>query len=150
MLPRRNGEVTSIDAHGHTLNVKRIKGDVFYARIRGTERARWGNAEEISEDIKYFRETGALPREKEGFQGIKTDKRTIPRPGVKVRFEPTAASLALYSKHPPVGDVGRVVQIPVGRRKAHYLPGPGGGLLYVRWEKLGGALGVSLLDVERL
>lgn len=75
-------------------------------------------------------------------------KRT--RVGTKVRFNPTPASLCLYSKPPRTGEVGVVTTVPFGGgvRKS-FLPGPGGGLLYVNWETTG-VQGVSSVDVERV
>jgi hypothetical protein len=53
--------------------------------------------------------------------------------GTPVRFVPTMASLALYSLAPAVCDVGTVTTVPLPGGRRTYLPGPGGGLLYVQW-----------------
>lgn len=147
LLPRRNNEVKFVQAHGKTLNVKRIKDGTYYARVRGQEEARLGTEEQITEDVDYFMEHGSLPAT-EGLGG--SMRRSIPRIGTKVRFEPNAASLMLYTHHPDKGETGRVTTVSVGSRRIHYMPGPGGGLLYVRWDKSDQILGVSLLDVERV
>lgn len=66
--------------------------------------------------------------------------------GTRVEFKPNAASLGMYSMAPMVGTKGSVVAVPLGRGKATYLKGPGGGLVYVKWDSLG-VLGVSPIDV---
>jgi hypothetical protein len=78
---------------------------------------------------------------------ITTAKRL--RVGTKVRFNPNPVSFGLYSHPPIVGDVGKVTSVPFGGgvRKS-FLAGPGGGLLYVAWEK-SGVQGVSAIDAER-
>jgi hypothetical protein len=125
---------------GAVLNVKRLKQNSYFARIRGSQHARRGDVDQIVEDIEYFQQSGKLP---EGLGGV---ERNIPAPGTRVRFEPSEQALDGYTRHPAPGEEGRVVLVPVQRRKVHYLPGPGGGTLYVRWDKAG-ALGVSLSDV---
>lgn len=72
-----------------------------------------------------------------------------PREGTRVRFSPNPASYALYSDPPPVGDEGRVttVLVPGGRRT--YMRGPGGGLVYVNWNRKG-VQGVALQDLEKV
>ncbi len=71
------------------------------------------------------------------------------RVGTKVKFSPNAASLMLYSRHPAVGAVGEVTTVSFGGgvRKS-YLPGPGGGLLYVSWSDIG-VCGIGAGDVEK-
>lgn len=69
------------------------------------------------------------------------------RVGTRVRFRPNPASLALYSNPPEVGEEGEVTTVAhVGGRRSS-MKGPGGGLLYVKWDKLG-TMGVSPRDVE--
>jgi len=68
------------------------------------------------------------------------------RRGTRVRFGPSPASLVLYSDPPRVGSQGTVTAIPVGSRSVTYLPGPGGGLVYVDWDDHGVA-GVSPRDL---
>lgn len=142
-LPRRNNEVVQVTGpRGGVLNVKRLKGGSYFARVRGTQLARRGDEAQITEDVEHFRKHGTLP-EREVLSGL---RRTVPGTGSLVRFEPSAASLQSYTQHPDVGETGHVVQVPMGRRKVHYLPGPGGGQLYVRWER-SGTIGVSLFDI---
>jgi hypothetical protein len=71
------------------------------------------------------------------------------RVGTKVRFNPTPASHALYSRCPSGFVLGEVTTVPFGGgvRKS-FLPGPGGGLVYVNWSDIG-VCGVSAFDVER-
>jgi hypothetical protein len=71
----------------------------------------------------------------------------IPRVGAHVRFNPNPASLRLYSKPPPRGATGHVIEMYLFGRFRRYMPGPGGGLLYVEWEG-GEVQGVALQDVE--
>lgn len=59
------------------------------------------------------------------------------RRGTRVRFGPSPASLALYTSPPPTGSTGTVVAIPVGSKSVTFLPGPGGGLVYVDWDGFG-------------
>jgi len=71
-----------------------------------------------------------------------------PRVGTRVRFEPTPVSLALYTQAPQPGSEGSVVPMP-GFPKQTFMPGPGGGLVYVRWDD-GDVLGVSPNDLKPL
>lgn len=71
------------------------------------------------------------------------------REGTRVQFRPTPASLALYSSPPAVGATGAVTSVPVGGGKRRTsLPGPGGGLVYVKWDD-GSFQGVSSIDLVR-
>ena len=70
------------------------------------------------------------------------------RKGTRVRFNAHRGSLVLYSHHPEIGEEGTVGTMP-GFGKRTYLPGPGGGLLYVDWDQ-SGMIGVSPNDVERV
>jgi hypothetical protein len=78
-----------------------------------------------------------------GFSGV--SPRT--RQGTRVRFNAHPGSLVLYSRHPEIGEEGSVGTMP-GFGKRTYLPGPGGGLLYVNWDD-SGMIGVSPNDVEK-
>lgn len=71
---------------------------------------------------------------------------SLRREGTRVAFDPSAGSLALYSQHPPVGAVGSVKSVPFGSTRRTFLPGPGGGLVYVDWDGYG-FQGVSPLDL---
>lgn len=68
--------------------------------------------------------------------------------GTRVRFSPNPASYKLYSRPPARGEEGEVTttQFPGGGRRS-FMPGPGGGLLYVKWDQTG-VQGVSPIDVE--
>jgi hypothetical protein len=64
-----------------------------------------------------------------------------------VKFEPTPASLALYSRPPRAGEIGMVTSVPVpGRGRTTSIPGPGGGLVYVHWNE-SGVQGVAPMDL---
>lgn len=67
--------------------------------------------------------------------------------GKRVRFKPNVVSLAMYSNAPAPGTMGKVIAVSLGSKKATYLPGPGGGLVYVDWDKIG-VMGVSPIDLE--
>jgi hypothetical protein len=68
--------------------------------------------------------------------------------GTRVRFRPNPVSLALYSNPPAIGEEGEVTTTSFGAGgKRSFLKGPGGGLLYVKWDRLG-TMGVSPRDVE--
>ena len=69
--------------------------------------------------------------------------------GTRVEFRPTPASLALYSDPPSIGALGRVSSVSTGRGKRTSIPGPGGGLVYVKWDD-GSFQGVSSLDLVKL
>lgn len=71
---------------------------------------------------------------------------SLRREGTRVTFDPTPASHALYSRCPPVGAVGTVTTVPFGSTRRTFLPGPGGGLVYVNWDGYG-FQGVSALDI---
>jgi hypothetical protein len=55
----------------------------------------------------------------------------------------------LYSNAPRSGERGTVTSVPLGRRRATCLRGPGGGVVYVDWDGLG-TLGVSSFDIDRV
>ena len=69
------------------------------------------------------------------------------RVGQRVVFQPNAVSLAMYSSAPAPGSHGSVVAVSVGSKKVTYLPGPGGGLVYVNWDDTG-VMGVSPIDLQ--
>lgn len=54
--------------------------------------------------------------------------------GTRVVFAPGAVSELLYSYRPAYGSRGTVVSVPLPGKRATYLRGPAGGLLYVEWE----------------
>jgi hypothetical protein len=63
-LPSRSGEILGYEAQGETLEVKKLKPGEYFAKVLGTQRGRFGDSEQIREDIAHFLETGALPRSK--------------------------------------------------------------------------------------
>ena len=70
------------------------------------------------------------------------------REGTRVRFDPTPASALLYSNPPRVGEEGYVTRVSVpGKGRTTSIPGPGGGLLYVMWDR-SGTQGVSPMDLN--
>ena len=67
------------------------------------------------------------------------------RVGTRVVF---VGSRAGYSNAPEVGEQGTVTTMP-GFGNRTYLPGPGGGLLYVDWDELG-VSGIAPQDLEKV
>ena len=67
------------------------------------------------------------------------------RLGTRVRF--VGHSFA-YTSPPAKGEEGNVTYMP-GYKPRTYLPGPGGGLLYVKWDRIG-VMGVSPNDLEKV
>jgi len=69
------------------------------------------------------------------------------REATRVRFAPTPASAPLYSNPPRVGEEGYVTKVSVpGKGRTTSISGPGGGLLYVMWDR-SGTQGVSPMDL---
>jgi hypothetical protein len=78
--------------------------------------------------------------------------RACPREGLRVEFNPSAASHVLYRDYPNLpkrGERGTVTSISLGHRRATCMRGPGGGLVYVDWDG-GGTAGVSSFDIDRV
>ena len=72
------------------------------------------------------------------------------REGARVEFRPTPASLMLYSSPPRRNARGTVTTVPFpGGQRRTSLPGPGGGLVYVKWDD-GSFQGVSPIDLFRI
>jgi len=70
--------------------------------------------------------------------------------GQLVKFVPNPASFALYRVAPHVGATGVVVSVPLGGgRRSTTMPGPGGGLVYVRWTD-GSVMGVAPGDLQKI
>lgn len=63
-LPKQTGESVCITAHGFSLNVKKLRRCEYFARIDGNQRGRFGDADQIREDIAQFLNNGTLPRSK--------------------------------------------------------------------------------------
>lgn len=53
---------------------------------------------------------------------------------LRVVFAPNPVSLALYTRPPAYGTKGKVIKMPLPGGRRTFLPGPGGGLLYVQWD----------------
>lgn len=70
--------------------------------------------------------------------------------GTRVVFTPNPVSLRLYSPPTPKqGELGTVTAVSFGARHRACLPGPGGGLVYVKWDQLG-TMGVSPIDLGKI
>lgn len=75
-IPKKLRETTTYEADGKTLEVTKIRAArydrsipahidaVYFARVVGQERARFGDADQIREDIANFLEMGNLPYSK--------------------------------------------------------------------------------------
>jgi len=70
------------------------------------------------------------------------------RKGTRVVFNASPGSLVLYRNPPDIGEEGTVTTMP-GFGTRTFLPGPGGGLLYVRWDN-SGTIGVSPRDLDKV
>ncbi len=69
--------------------------------------------------------------------------------GLRVVFSPNPASLALYSyRVPERGAHGTVTAVRTAGGVRTYLDGPGGGLVYVRWDGHGLVCGISMRDLK--
>jgi hypothetical protein len=69
--------------------------------------------------------------------------------GLRVVFNPNPASRALYSYRVPCpGTRGTVTTTRTAWGQRTYLVGPGGGLVYVRWDGDGLVCGVSMRDLK--
>jgi len=69
--------------------------------------------------------------------------------GLRVMFSPNPATRALYSYRVPVaGACGTVTAVRTAGGVRTYLDGPGGGLVYVRWDPDGLVCGVSMRDLK--
>jgi len=84
---------------------------------------------------------GVKDSETDGFGGV--SKQT--RKGTRVRF---VGSSVGYTHHPMPNEEGTVTTMP-GYGSRTYLPGPGGGLLYVTWDE-SGTIGISPNDVAKV
>jgi len=80
-----------------------------------------------------------------------------PRSGTRVRFDADPAAIASlydtqYSRQfppPRNGEEGKVTSLPFAGKARTCIPGPGGGLVYVNWERSGtqGVFRYHLVDV---
>lgn len=69
------------------------------------------------------------------------------RAGTRVVMKANPASRALYTNPPADGMEGTVTPVSIGRGKVTFMGGPGGGLLYVKWDD-GESMGVSPNDLD--
>ena len=69
--------------------------------------------------------------------------------GTLVQFKPSPASAALYSRPPKYGTYGNVVRVNLGGDRRTQIPGPGGGIVYVKWSD-GYIQGVSSFDLVKV
>jgi len=96
----------------------------------------------------------AYPSYQEEQLELAEGRKGVPRPGTRVKFQPNPASFMLYSadhrrRLPDKGGEGTVTTIAGPRGKMHYMSGPGGGLVYVKWDDTG-TVGVSPLDIVKV
>jgi hypothetical protein len=103
--------------------------------------------------VEGRRAPGGLGRQPRGLGGLSAleGRATLRTPvGTRVRFSPNPSSFQLYSRPPARGEEGEVTTVPFpgGQRRSH-MRGPGGGLLYVKWDQTG-TQGVAPQDVEVL
>ena len=71
-----------------------------------------------------------------------------PREGLRVRFNPNPVSLLMYSRPPRRGATGSVTTVPLPGGRRTCMKGPGGGLVYVKWDD-GSFQGVSPIDLDK-
>ena len=67
--------------------------------------------------------------------------------GLRVVFSPTPVSRLRYFRAPEPGTGGTVTAARVDGELRTFLSGPGGGLVYVKWDRGGLVCGVSLRDL---
>jgi hypothetical protein len=97
--------------------------------------------------VEGRRQTEGLGRAPRGL-GALEGRATLRTPvGTRVRFVPNPASFQMYSRPPENGEEGTVTTVAhVGGHRS-FMMGPGGGLLYVKWDRTGHQ-GVSPRDIE--
>lgn len=78
--------------------------------------------------------------------GAISEKRCPPL-GMAVRFTASPGALVMYSTPPRIGQAGTVVTVPLPGGRKTCMRGPGGGLVYVRWDD-GHTQGVSPRDLD--
>lgn len=97
---------------------------------------------------------GAPDMDQEMRGDLDEGRKGVPRVGTRVKFQPNPASMMMYSadhrkKLPDKGGEGTVTTVSVPGGKKHFMPGPGGGLVYVKWDQTG-TIGVSPLDIVKV
>jgi hypothetical protein len=63
-LPGASGGTITYESEGKTLRVKKLRPGSFFALVDGEKTGRFGDSDQMSDDIKNFLTTGALPRSK--------------------------------------------------------------------------------------
>jgi len=124
-----------VDKSGYVFTLEEHPQDSSVPRRSPTRAQRMGHGD-WSSDLD-----GAGLSELEGRATLRT------RVGTRVRFVPNPGSFQLYSNPPEDGEEGEVTTVAhVGGRRSS-MRGPGGGLLYIAWDRTG-PQGVSPSDVE--
>lgn len=129
---------------------------MFYRRRTDAIRAALRQGLLVNEKTGYVtsvegrRPLGGLGRQSKGLGGLSAleGRATLRTPvGTRVRFMPNPASFQMYSRPPARGEEGTVTTVAhIGGHRS-FMRGPGGGLLYVKWDQTGHQ-GVSPRDVE--
>jgi hypothetical protein len=125
---------------------------VLWGPDAGNPDREWG-VEDLDEIAEIVERAGFGPRRgglgAASGEALRFNKRSGPREGTRVRFVANPASLMLYTRPPRIGSTGLVTSVPLGGgRRSTYMPGPGGGLVYVRWDD-GSTMGVSSNDLVK-
>lgn len=60
-IPGRVGEKTEFIAHGMRFTVRKLDRRTWSLRADGVERCRFGNKQQITEDIAHAEQVGTLP-----------------------------------------------------------------------------------------
>jgi hypothetical protein len=130
--------ISASESDGHPEGYRLVTAERAPGNLEQAQLVRW--LVDRTRRLELFPKEGGA----EGLDGVSS--RT--RQGTRVRFNASRASLVLYTRPPEIGEEGTVGTMP-GFGKRTYLPGPGGGLLYVDWDN-SGMIGVSPNDVERV
>ncbi len=114
----------------------------------------YGKPDDCGLPSMQFKRQGADPKGSlEDFRKVKNMRENPSRfkEGDRVTFNPNPAALQMYTAgtYPPIGTSGSVttVSVPGGGRRTT-MPGPRGGMLYVKWDGYG-TVGVFPVDVVR-
>lgn len=112
-------------------------------------RALWAKAGRGEIPVSTVRKMTRESRRYRSLSGISIASR-CPREGTRVKFNPSPASMALYSFPPRPGTYGTVTTIPGMSKRGTCIKGPGGGLVFVMWGKNKTTMGVSSYDLDRV
>ncbi len=141
-IVRAHGHVEVADARG-AKGVARLHGKVHKLMTKSMDRCVLPGG---AVKIRGARALGA-----DIFDPPKVDEKPFPRRprvGMRVRFSPRPVSAGLYTNPPEIGATGSVTTVPVPGGRRAYMPGPGGGLVFVKWDD-GHVQGVSPIDLVR-